>query len=291
MTETNLPPNADASPTPPVASRGLTPWLGAAGFLILAAAVAHLWYQPPIGPDLASFEERLDAVEARITALEQRPPAGEPRPAAIPDLSQLTARLDTLEHRPAPDWAALLARLDMLEQQRSTVDVSGLTARLASVEKAALRGAQLARLQAAASALAAGQKLGDILGAPPALARFADKAPPTEAALRLRYPAAERAALDAAQPDQDNRPILDRMLARAGTLVTIRQGDKVLMGDPASGVLARARTALEAGDLNGAIAAVSALHGASAEAMASWLTDATALRDARQALADLADSR
>ena len=62
----------------------------------------------------------------------------------------------------------------------------------------------------------------------------------------------------------------------------------MLVGDPAAGVLERARTALDAGDLAGAVAAVDSLNGAAAQAMAGWLAQARALLDARAALAEWA---
>ena len=78
------------------------------------------------------------------------------------------------------------------------------------------------------------------------------------------------------------------MLARAQELLIVRQGDHVLVGNPAAGVLARAQEALDAGDLNGAIAAVESLSGPPRQAMDGWLADAKALADARAALADMA---
>ena len=296
MTDPRTAPVTEPAPTASSKGQALLLWIGGAGYLGLAVAVAHLYSQPPIGPELAAFEDRLDAMELRLTAAEQRPAAtgSEPapiKPAPATDLGPLLARLESLERRPPVDLSALQGRLAALEQQRAAIDVEGLAARLTALEKTAQRGTQLARLQAASAALTAGQKVGDILGAPPALARFANKAPPTEAGLRLTYPAAERAALDAAKPETDDRPIMDRLLARASSLVTIRQGDRVLIGDPAAGVLAKARLSVEAGDLTGAIAALSQLHGASAEAMEPWIADATALRDARQALAELTEAR
>ena len=92
----------------------------------------------------------------------------------------------------------------------------------------------------------------------------------------------------ASQPDTGGKPFLGRMLTRAEELVTVRQGDRVLVGNPAAGVLARARGALDAGDLAGAVAAVSGLSGPPAAAMAAWLADAQALLAARAGLADMA---
>ena len=67
-----------------------------------------------------------------------------------------------------------------------------MQARIVANDKAARR---MALVQSASAALETGQKLGDLPGAPSALARFADTNPPTEAALRLAFPQAARQAL------------------------------------------------------------------------------------------------
>jgi hypothetical protein len=160
--------------------------------------------------------------------------------------------------------------------------IDAIEGRLAASEKAARR---IPVVQAATMALAAGQKLGDLPGAPPALARFADAAPPTEAALRLAFPQAAREALAVSHPASEGQPLLTRLWAQAQDLVTIRQGDRVLIGDPAAGVLAHARADLEAGDLAAAVADVAKLEGAAAQAMSAWLAQARSLLQARDALA------
>ena len=82
--------------------------------------------------------------------------------------------------------------------------------------------------------------------------------------------------------------MLTRLWAQAQDLVTIREGDHVLVGDPAAGVLDRARVALDAGDLAGAVTTVGSLTGPAADAMAGWLAQARSLLDARAALSDWA---
>ncbi len=298
----------------------LLPWLCLLGFLVLAGAIGFVWwsFQQPESQPAAD----LQALQDRVARLEQRPPAAA---TGAVDLGPLTARVAALEQRGTPDLAPLEARVAALEKQvadnsqfatrlnalSGRVDVlSGRDqgavgdlgrrldadeARLATLERAtaqvtaaAQQAARLARIQTAEAALAAGQPLGDLPNAPPAVTRFAAADPPTEASLRLAYPAAERAALAASHPDVDDKPFLARVLAHAADLVTVRQGDRVLVGDPAAGVLARARSALDAGDLAGAVAAVSGLSGPPAAAMAAWLTDAKALLAARAGLADMA---
>jgi hypothetical protein len=273
----------------------LLPWLAAAVILILAAAQTALWVRvlvPPSGPD--PLDQRVHAIEARVAVLEHGSTpvaAGHPAPATAtgtpPDLGPLEARIAALEQRPP---AAAIPSANDNFAPRLTAD----EARLATLEKTAGAPAQLAdranriaRIQSALVALSAGQPLGELPGASPALARYATTAPPTEAALRLAFPAAAQAALAADHPAA-GEPFLERVWAEAQDLVTIRQGDHVLIGDPAAGVLVRAQSALDAGDLAGAAAAASTLNRPAAQALAPWLGQVRGLLAARAALADLA---
>jgi len=285
-------------PSSPPPRHGLA-WLAVTAIVVLAVAQAALWVRvlvPPSGS--APLEQRVQAIEARVAALERRPApvaAAQPAPAATagppaaaPDLGPLQARITALEQRPPP---APAPNPDDSFGPRLTAD----EARLATLEKgaevpAALadRANRVARIQAAFIALSAGRPLGDLPGAAPALARYAATAPPTEAALRLGFPAAAQAALAADHPAAAGKPFLERILAEAQDLVTIRQGEHVLVGDPAAGVLAHAQTALNAGDLAGAVASVGSLSGPAAQALAAWLDQARGLLAARAALADLA---
>jgi hypothetical protein len=291
------------SVTEPARRRHLLPWFTGAGFVVLAGAMVWLWQHPAMPPapteQIDTLAGQLGALETRVSRLEQRPP-----PQA-PDLGPLAARVAALEHRPPPEAAAapppdlapLERRVAALEQ-RQPPNLAPLEARIAAVQTelsqridaGQTRLGRMTLVQAAALALAAGQKLGNLPGAPPALARYADTAPPTEAALRLAFPAAAREALAAAQPATEGKPLLARLWARAQDLVTVRQGDTVLVGDPAAGVLEHARAALGAGDLAAAATAVATLQGGAAQAMAPWLAQARALLEARAALAAWAAS-
>lgn len=270
---------------------------------------------PPPPPDLDPLERRLTATLDRIAALEARP-VGQALPlddlAARRDLAALAARQDTVASR----QDALAARQQQAENEftarvtgaeRSLTDriaaaeralgdrIAALETRLAAAEQIATRlpqvedrAARLARLAAAQAALDAGQPLGAIPGAPPELARFATAAPPTEASLRLAFPAAARAAREAAGPDTSGQGVLESAWNRAQALVTVRRGEEVVVGDPAAGVIATARRALEAGDLAGAVAALGRLPAPAAAAMEDWTSQARALLAARAALARLA---
>lgn len=273
----------------------------------LEARVTHLEQRPePPVPDLAPLTARITALEqrptpdlaplaARVTALEDQRSA---TVAATPDLQPLIARITALEQKPSPDISGLEARVAALETKQRTDDK--LAARVAALEagQQAMQATLTQRLDATVQmmahlmqvervgfALAAGQKLADIAGMPPALARFSATPPPTEASLRLSFPEAARKALSASRPSSDNGALLSRLWSSAQGLVTVREGDHILIGDPTAGVLDRAHTALAAGDLAAATAAVASLRGPAADAMAGWLDQARALLDARAALA------
>ena len=284
----------------PVNQQAATAQADAQQIASLEARVSRLEQQPP--PQAID----LAALTARVTALEQRPAATPEQAVKPPDLAPLETRIATLEAKQPAD-SQVMGRIDALSARADAQSgaqrgmQSDLTrrldtddARLAAVERTtrqiqavADRANRAALVQSAQLALDAGRPLGDLPGAPPALMRFATTAPPTQVALRQAFPQAARAAQAAAQPSE-GKPLLARAWAAAQDLVTIRRGDRVLVGDPVAGVLERARAALDAGDLAGAAAAVASLSGAPAQAMAAWLADARALLDARAALADWA---
>jgi hypothetical protein len=294
---------------------------GAIGFVWWSSQQFH----PQAPADLQALEDRVARLEqrppagsvdlgpltARITALEQRatPDLGPlaARVAALEKQGPLEARVAALEKQVAGNGQfaarldALSGRVDALSGSARSADsdlgrrLDADEARLAALEHAAAQMTAMAeqaslrtRIQVAEAALAAGQPLGNLPNAPQAVARFATAKPPTEASLRLAFPQAESAALAASRPDTGDKPFLARIMVHAEDLVTVRQGDRVLLGDPAAGVLARARTALDAGDLARAVAAVSSLSGPTAAAMATWLADAKALLQARAGLSDMA---
>jgi len=266
--------------------------IGGIGWLSLSGIGAA---KPVADPRVASLEQALRqdqqqiaALEARISALANRPAASAAAPAAAANTSALEARLAALEQRPGPampdiasavaganaDLAAKVAMLDSRLQQEAS--------------KEAARAALASRLQSASMALELGQKLGDIPGAPAALSRFANTAPPTETALRQSFSSFAAAAEATSRPSPTDHNFAERMLFKVEALVTIRQGDKVLVGSPAAVILEAAHGKLDAGDLAGAVAGLAPLDDAARAAMAPWLADAKALLDARAALSSMA---
>jgi hypothetical protein len=271
--------------------------------------------------DSGDLTKRVDDLSARLEALANRPAPAATGPAAdggsaadsaaasqagqqagqqaaqqaVADLGQkldqtLAAQNSKLEQA----LAAANARLEELATQQKSADDT-LTGRLdkleqgaGQVESTADRAARLARVQAAGVALDAGDKLGVIPGAPPALARFADTPPPTEAALREAFPAIAAHAREVSRPDLSQKSFLERTLSRLQQSVTVRQGDDVLVGDPAAGVLADAETKVQNADLAGAVKVLGRLHGPAAQAVQGWVDQANSLVAARQALAAMA---
>jgi hypothetical protein len=263
--------------------------LTALGFVLLFVGLAWVWVQQQqlassIDPErMAQLDNQIAGLRQRVARLEQAPPPVVARPV---DLRPLEARVSELEQRPAPQAAAAS------ESPAVAAQLIALQQRVAQAEQAqagtAARAARLARLQAATAALAAGQALGEIAGAPPALARYATAPPPTEAQLRLDFDSAAARAAEASKPATEADSLAERMWLQVQSLVTVRDGDRVLSGAPASYVLGAARAQLTAGNLEGAVADVERLDKAAAAAMADWHDRARALLDARAALARLA---
>jgi hypothetical protein len=251
---------------------------------------------PVAAPDTAllqqvsSLADRLDHIQAAEAAQAEK---AQSLPSAA-DLSTLGSRIDGVAQRESKDDAAIRQDLALVQQQLATL--SGQAQSLTKSETqtgAALphltaQADRLSQLVRAQEALRAGTPLGTIANAPPALSRFADTAPPTEAALRLSFTDAAKAADKAGQPVPDTGRFWHRVWVRAQRLVMVRQGDHVILGDPTSATLAHAETMLDAGDLAGTLTVLATLTGPAAAAMAPWEAQARALLAARAALAQMA---
>jgi septal ring factor EnvC (AmiA/AmiB activator) len=275
----------------------------------LSARVAALQSQPAPAPApppddsaekqaIADLGQKLDQVQAANKSAQDQLAAqvqsqlqsGQAQMGAQIQSQVQAAQKQILEQAEA---AALTQQQSILVQEKTALDQLGsridkLEQGAGSVEDAASRATRLERVQAAVVALQAGQKLGDIPNAPPALAKFANEAPPTESALRESFPALAEHAREVSQPQTANRSFLQRAFARLQESVTVRQGDDVLVGDPAAGVLADAELKVQNGDLAGAVQRLQALHGPAASVMQPWVDRAQSLVAARAALAGLA---
>jgi hypothetical protein len=246
------------------------------GFVLLAAGEAYLWRLDQV-PNAQLTE--LAVLQAQVADLRTQAARAAPAPDSVTvqadlaqKLSALAAQVNAMQTQLAADHGALT------QLQANSVDVSKLSAHLKN----------LATAQAAAASLDAGQPLGAVPGAPPALARYADAAPPTQAQLTLSFPDAARAAETASVAGVAQGNIWARVRAKLASLITVSEGAHVLVGAPAAGVIAQAQAELDAGDLAGAVAQLRTLSLTTQRAMGPWLNQAQALLDARAALRTLA---
>ena len=251
-----------------------------------------------LGGRLDKLEQATGQVQSQEAAVQAQQTRAQQAEAA---LAVLGTRLDKLEQTTgqvqSQDSSVQSAEAAQAKAQQSdTQAIDALQARVVKLEAGAGQTAGVAqdatraiKIEAAAAALQAGQPLGTLPGAPPALSRFATTAPPTEGALRAAFPQVAERARAASQPaTSPQRSLLDRTLARLQQSVVVRQGDQVLVGDPAAGVLARAQQEVSVDDLKSAVTDLSKLRGPAADAVRDWMGQAQALLDARAALAALA---
>ncbi len=228
---------------------------------------------------------------ARQAAQEQATAQSAGRLAALEATAQGRGQeVGTLTQRIAQLEAALQERTQAANAlQQRIAALEGAQQRIAAVEG---RSARLAAIDALRTRLEAGRPLGDSLGTlrepPQALSRFAGAAPPTEAQLRLSFEEAARAARTASEPAREGQGVLDSAAARLTGLLTVRRGDEMVVGDEVNAELERARRALEAGDIEGALRQLERLPPRAKEAMREWMAQAQALVAARAALRDLA---
>jgi hypothetical protein len=264
--------------------------------------------------DIAATQTQLAAAVQKLQQDAAQKPAGEPALAATPPVqpaqsgdaqqnADLSSKLDQALTQEKASLDAIDQRLGKLEQangaatqaqdNKQTIDT--LASRVEKLEQgeAQIAGvkqdATLAvKLSAAQVALSSGQPLGALPGAPEALARFANSAPPTEESLRADFPAVAKAVLDASRPEESEKSLFSRAMARLEQTITLRQGDRVIVGDPAAGVVATAQQDLNNDNLQGAVDALATLNGRAAQAADHWLIQARSLLAARAALAQLA---
>ena len=258
----------------------------------LAGRIATIEQRPAYdpGPVTAKIDSTATDLAGRLSALDKRLTAGEQAMAAMDARVGATdAKLGqvgtVVEGAVAARFAATEAATSTRLTQLGTQLGAQVDAKVGALSDTSRR---YAVMQAAGAALESGQKLGAIPNAPPALARYANAAPPTDFALKQSYGAAADAAQKASVPQTAERPFLDRLWSRAQQAVSVREGDRDLVGDPVTGTLARARRALDGNDLPAALAVLQGLTGAPRDAMAGWMAEAQGLLDARAALAQMA---
>lgn len=268
--------------------------------------------------DTSALQAALSAQQAETESLKAQIAELAARPIAGPD-SDLEARVAALADQAAPDIAPLQKQIAALEQRLSVVEstpVSGTapSATALAAQKAAADAvlqqaedtaaqikadaeaiakttearAALGRVQAAmdsgaayASALPA---LGDV---PAVLKDNAETGVPTLAALQNAFPAASRAALEAALRANMGESWSDRVANFLRTQTGARSLQPREGNDP-DAILSRAEAALASGDISAAMTEIAALPPEAQAALADWMAQAEKRQAAVAAVAGLA---
>jgi hypothetical protein len=275
-------PSPAAQPVAPVVKPRGAVWpvvfglLVSLGFLLLAGGEGYLWY--------GARAHQADATELAVLRAELNDlRAAAQNAAPAPDSVAVQADL-------AQKYTALAAQLNAVQAQAASDHgtLSLLQANATNLGQLTQRMTLLNALGTARLALDAGQPLGQIPGAPPALAQFATVAPPTEAGLRESFPAAARLAEEASLSANGKAGFWAGVKLRLEGIITISNGGQVIFGPPAAAALAQARAALDDGDLAGAVAALQDLSPPARLAMGDWLSQAQGLLAARAAFIAMA---
>ncbi len=275
-------PQPALSRTPPAAApvlrprRNLWPVAGIIGFLVLAAGEGYLYRLHQLIPDNSTA---IAVLQAQVAGLQELASRAQPAPDSVmvqADLTQkfanLNAAVTVLQSQAAADHASIATLA------ANSTDLGQLTAKMTLLN----------RLETARMALDAGQPLGNIPNAPPALSLYASTPPPTEASLVLSFPEAARQANLVSVERVQGKSFWTRVLARMEGLVTITNGAHVVVGAPAAAITAQAQALLDAGDLAGAVAALDGLSPETQAGLGDWLTQARNLLAARAALISMA---
>jgi hypothetical protein len=233
--------------------------------------------------DFAPFDARIAALEAKLTAIEALPVADGAVSAATvaaqdTAIKLLQGQIQALQTAVPADVAALNTEAEARLKEAEAMAVA-MKADAEKIAKAGEAKAALTRLQAALDSGAAYASILPLLGDVPAvLTENAETGLPTLAALQDGFPAAARAALEAAL----RANMGESWTERATSFLRSQTGARSLTpreGSDPDAVLSRAEAVLGAGDIPAALTEISALPPEAQTALADW----RALAEKRQA--------
>ena len=252
-----------------------------------------------IGQQIAEAEQRLDAKIAAALA------AGEAANAATikqvqSEIAELKAKFAALAEAElgtgeltdlGPGLAALTERIAKLEA--TLPELAGAIGKQAAGAKSAAAAIAFANLRSAvsegrpyAAELVTIGALAPALGDLGVLPAYAEKGIPTLPELSRSFATAEDSALAATAPAPSGS-FLDNLMASAESLVKIKRIDEPATGEGPGAALARAKAALDKGDLALAVKEVETLDGAPRDAFSAWLGQARARLSADETLTRL----
>ena len=218
-------------------------------------------------------QKTIAELRAKLGALAEAQLATGDAGASQPELATLTERLGKLE-------AVLPELAGMIDKEAAGAKSAALAIAFANLRASVSDGRPYAAELDTIGALA--PALGD-LGVLPA---YAEKGIPTVPDLARAFAAASDEALATPAPPPDGS-LVDSLMASAESLVKIKRIDEAPAGDGASATLARAKSALDKGDLAVAVREVETLQGKPREAFSSWLGEARARLAAAETLTRL----
>ena len=250
-----------------------------------------------IDQQISAAEQRLDA---KIAAALAQGDAGNAAAVAQmqTELAELKAKFGALAEAElgtggGPDLATLTDRLAKLEAALPAL--AGAIAKDSAETKSAAIAIAFANLRSAvgdgrpyAAELDIIGTLDPAIGELGILPAYAETGIPTLPELARAFAAAEDGALATAQPAPvSGGSLVDNLMASAQSLVKIRRIDEAPAGEGPDATLARAKTALDQGDLAAAVTNVEMLDGATREAFSAWLGQAHARLSADEILTRL----
>lgn len=248
-----------------------------------------------ISQQIAEAEQRLnDKIAAALAEAEAANAAAIKQVQS--EVAELKARVGALAELgagggtdPGPELNALAERIAKLEQ--ALPDIASAIGKESADVKAAAVAIAFSNLRAAvnegrpyASELDTIGALAPALGDLGLLPAYAEKGIPTLHELARSFAAAREGALAATEPAPSGS-FFDSLMASAQSLVKIRPLDESPTGEGPGPALARAKAALDKGELAEAVKEVEMLDGAPRAAFSAWLGEAHARLSADETLA------
>ena len=221
---------------------------------------------------LQQMQSEIAELKAKIGALAEAGLGTGEGSVAGGDLAALTERLAKLEAA-LPELVAAVGKENAGAKAAAAIAFANL---LAAVSDGRPYAAELDTITALAPSV------GD-LGVLPA---YAEKGIPTVPELARSFTLAKEGALVGTAPASTGS-IVDTLMASAQSLVTIKRTDEPTTGEGPGAALARAKAALDKGDLAAAVKEVETLDGAPREAFSAWLGQAHARLSADETLIQL----
>ena len=241
-------------------------------------------------PKLADLSDRVAQLETSLKAISQSASEG----GSVASAAAIAQQIAEAEQRLDSKIAEALAKAEAgnasaLQQMQS--EIAELKAKIGALAEAGLgtgegsvAGGDLAALTERLDKLEAA--LPELVAAVGVLPAYAEKGIPTVPELARSFTLAKEGALVATAPASTGS-IVDTLMASAQSLVTVKRIDEPTTGEGPGAALARAKAALDKGDLAAAVKEVETLDGAPREAFSAWLGQAHARLSADETLIQL----